>query len=188
MIAEVCNAVPAGIVAFFPSYQFEERVYQLIQNNGALKKAITGRKRLFREPKSAKDANSVLKTYAEAIEKPVSPQTGWFSVENSISETFHFDFLVISINSGALLFAVVGGKLSEGINFSDDLGRCILMVGMPHANIRSVELQVETLRKNLSNLVLFLGKDELSYFNVWRWQRQPILWEFVYESGQSKYW
>lgn len=49
----------------------------------------------------------------------------------------------VNSGSGALLLSVIGGKLSEGINFSDKLGRGVLVIGLPFPNIRSAVWQAK---------------------------------------------
>ncbi|XP_065379796.1 ATP-dependent DNA helicase DDX11 isoform X6 [Macaca fascicularis] len=75
---------------------------------------------IFQEPKSAHQVEQVLLAYSRCIQA-CGQERGRVT--------------------GALLLSVVGGKMSEGINFSDNLGRCVVMVGMPFPNIRSPELQ-----------------------------------------------
>uniref|UniRef100_A0A0N4ZL84 Helicase ATP-binding domain-containing protein n=1 Tax=Parastrongyloides trichosuri TaxID=131310 RepID=A0A0N4ZL84_PARTI len=55
-------------------------------------------------------------------------------------------------NKGAILFGVIGGKLSEGINFCDKLGRCIIMIGLPYPNKNSIEIssKMTYLQKHVS--------------------------------------
>ncbi|KAI8507709.1 DEAD H (Asp-Glu-Ala-Asp His) box helicase 11 [Branchiostoma belcheri] len=114
VLVNLCNLVPAGVCVFFPSYEYERQVYKFFEDTGVLKR-LAVRKQVFREPKKASQVDQVLSDYSKCIQ--AMPLTG------------------------ALLFSVVGGKMSEGINFSDELGRCVVMVGLPYPNIKSPELK-----------------------------------------------
>uniref|UniRef100_A0A8C5M8L4 ATP-dependent DNA helicase DDX11 n=1 Tax=Leptobrachium leishanense TaxID=445787 RepID=A0A8C5M8L4_9ANUR len=119
VLTNLCNVVPGGIVCFFPSYEYQKHVQHHWEKTGVIKR-LAIKKKIFQEPKKANQVDQVLAEYSKCIK--------------------HCG-LVGGPLSGALLFSVVGGKMSEGINFSDDLGRCVVMVGMPYPNIRSPELQ-----------------------------------------------
>uniref|UniRef100_K7GI76 ATP-dependent DNA helicase DDX11 n=1 Tax=Pelodiscus sinensis TaxID=13735 RepID=K7GI76_PELSI len=119
ILGNLCNVVPGGVVCFFPSYEYEKQVYLHWERTGLLTRLVT-KKKIFQEPKRANQVEQVLAEYAKCIKR-------CSQVRGQVT--------------GALLFSVVGGKMSEGINFSDDLGRCVVMVGMPYPNIKSPELQ-----------------------------------------------
>jgi chromosome transmission fidelity protein 1 len=115
-LLNICSAVPDGVVTFFPSYSFLDTVIKRWQivlpgAKGCLWERLGSKKALFKESKDVKSGDDVLAEYAKAIEE----------------------------GKGGLLLSIVGGKMSEGINFSDRLGRCVVIVGLPFPNIQSGE-------------------------------------------------
>ncbi|RVE71906.1 hypothetical protein OJAV_G00056400 [Oryzias javanicus] len=119
ILSNICNVVPGGVVCFFPSYEYLRRIICHWEASGALTR-LSMKKKIFQEPKKANLVEQVLSEFSRCIQRCAQECGGL---------------------TGALLFSVVGGKMSEGINFSDDLGRCVVMVGMPYPNIKSPELQ-----------------------------------------------
>ncbi|CAG9464272.1 unnamed protein product [Pedinophyceae sp. YPF-701] len=116
LVANVSAIVPGGVVLFLPSFGTLDVVRRRWQASGALD-GLAKKKQPFFEPTAAAELEGVLAKYASAVRSPNAPATG------------------------ALLVAVVGGKLSEGINFGDDLGRCVVVAGMPYPNRGDPELQ-----------------------------------------------
>uniref|UniRef100_A0A182NQF4 DNA 5'-3' helicase n=1 Tax=Anopheles dirus TaxID=7168 RepID=A0A182NQF4_9DIPT len=115
-LLNVCQVVPNGVVVFFSSYDALDQFYRHLEQSGNLAR-LEDRKKVFREPKTAGQVERTLLEYGRAARSAI----------------------------GAILFSVVGGKLSEGLNFSDELGRCVVVVGLPYPNRTSPEL-IERMR------------------------------------------
>lgn len=123
ILVNYCNVIPHGVVVFVPSYGFLDSLQEHWKTSPQFVR-LKAKKQVFFEPKTASEVDTVLRGYSRCIDQ----------------------------DQGAILFAVVGAKLSEGINFSDRLARAVIMVGMPFANINSPELKermnyVRTLHK-----------------------------------------
>ena len=115
-IIELADSIPDGLVVFFPSYAYLDQVilrWQIKSKDGSKSfwERLQEIKPIFRESKTTTGIDDVFIQYTQAI----------------------------SASKGGLLLSVIGGKLSEGINFTDALGRGVIVVGLPFPNIQSAQ-------------------------------------------------
>ena len=106
-LLQISGSVPNGVVVFLPSYSYESFLVQHWKKSG-MWSTLQAIKAIHREPKSSQYIEASLQSYSRD------------AVQGS---------------NGAILFSVIGGKMSEGINFSDDMARCVIIVGLPYPDI-----------------------------------------------------
>jgi chromosome transmission fidelity protein 1 len=102
-----------GIVIFFPSYAFLSSFLSSIAESEEFK-ALEENSTIFKETAGE---DSTFKHYQERV----------------LGKREQTECVI--------LMWVAGGRLSEGINFSDDLARIIVVVGLPYPNRQSVDLR-----------------------------------------------
>jgi chromosome transmission fidelity protein 1 len=111
-MVQICATAPSGVVVFVPSYSYEAQLVSRWKRTSTWDR-LRSLKKVHREPKSSQHVEAALQAYTRDATRE---------------------------GGGALLFSVVGGKMSEGINFSDDMARCVVLVGLPYPDITDPEL------------------------------------------------
>ena len=115
LLLEAAKTIPDGIVMFFPSYLYiEETIVEW--DKLALIDEILKYKLIFMERKNQMEMDQIIENYKQAIER----------------------------GRGAIFICVARGKVSEGIDFKDHLGRCSIVAGIPYQYTKSRALLSRT--------------------------------------------
>ena len=109
-VLELFYCIKGGLIVFFPSYGYLEQVTNDWQKRSLMEK-LEQHGPIFSDRRNS-NADDTFRAYSDAI------ATG---------------------PGRAVLLSVIGGKLSEGINFSDNLGRCVIVVGLPFPYLETPE-------------------------------------------------
>lgn len=135
---------PGGILIFFPSYRTLENAFEAWQQCGIISK-IEQHKSLFKEPKNSDLYQKTMQAYYNNI----------FEGERR----------------GAILMGVCRGRISEGLDFTDDAARLVMIVGIPYPMLTDPKV---ILKKNYldSRSVMPGAPQHVKNFNGKLWYNQ----------------
>lgn len=150
-LQNISRHVPGGTLIFFPSYSSLYSAVDFWRSGGKEgKKTVWALlcecRPVFMEPIENSDLAGVVQKFKESAE---------------------------TRGGGAILLAVCRGKISEGVNFSDRHGRCVVVTGIPYPNC--ADLFVRLKRKYLSEIAAHRPKVQGKFFTGDDWYRTEAM-------------
>ena len=161
MMLNTFRLVPNGVLVFFPSYHLMNQYVNI-----------------WKKADDPNDDNST-STYEQFEEKKTicresrDPEWQRFAYEKFLSDYN---------TKGAVFFGIYGGKLSEGIDFTDDMARCVINIGIPFPNLNDKRIKAKKeyidkilkAQENLENKTKFLTGREWYNSQAMRLTNQAI--------------
>ncbi|CAH8625028.1 unnamed protein product [Dicrocoelium dendriticum] len=144
LILQACYIVPGGILCFLPSYALLDKLVQRWETTGLISQ-LRQVKHVMIEPRTSVGLDAWLKEFYSFVDKfdsavmhrqPLS--------ESNPKVTIDFDNLPGCYDkqlTGAIVFAVCRGKVSEGLDFADSYGRLVIAVGIPYPAFKNPLVQ-----------------------------------------------
>ena len=122
VLINISRIVPAGVLVFFPSYSVLTSCVDTwmridSESSTSIWDSIEANKKIFLEPKYSKEMNATISEYNRTIK------------END--------------RNGAMFFAVARGKASEGLDFSDEHARAVVVIGLPYPNLGEPKVRLK---------------------------------------------
>ncbi|XP_049911482.1 Fanconi anemia group J protein isoform X4 [Epinephelus moara] len=119
LLLHVCQVMAKGVLCFLPSYKMLDKLRDRWINTGLWEK-LEHQKTVITEPRGGGkgDFDKLLQMYYDAIK-------------------------YCEERDGALLIAVCRGKVSEGLDFTDDNARAVVTIGIPFPNIKDLQVELK---------------------------------------------
>lgn len=113
-LVTISRRIPFGMLVFFASYKHMEDCLEFWQ-----------RHRL---------GNLTVMEQLEKNKHVVSEPRG--GGQDAVKQVFADYSMSLSTNGGAMMMAVMRGKVSEGMDFSDNFARCVVIAGIPYPYLK----------------------------------------------------
>ncbi|CAN9511201.1 unnamed protein product [Ophioblennius macclurei] len=119
LLLNICQVMSKGVLCFLPSYKMLDKLRDRWTTTGLWEK-LEHHKVVITEPRGGPKADfeGLLQVYYDAIK-------------------------YCEDRDGALLIAVCRGKVSEGLDFTDDNARAVVTVGIPFPNIKDLQVELK---------------------------------------------
>ena len=149
------EVIPNGKLVFFMSYSYLKEVlsfWKTTEGNHIYQRIEEMKTKIFIETKTKSNKkNKKYKKNKEAHEnyqileehRKREEENDFPLNEETIKLNFYKDFCENALNSSAVLFGVLRGKGSEGIDFADAAARGVFIVGIPFAPYKDIKVKLK---------------------------------------------